>query len=68
MKPIKDMSGITFEDNNGICTVKEGIFAPDEVEKAEAIIKILDGMTIASARELLEKLAEYMLQSVFNSI
>ncbi|WP_394523714.1 hypothetical protein [Lacrimispora sp. JR3] len=68
MKSIKDVSGITSECNNGICTAKEGIFAPNEIEKAEAIIKILDGMTIASARELLEKLAEYMLQSVFNSV
>jgi len=41
------------------------IFFPDQLEKAEAIVKILDGMTVASASRLLNSVDRYLREAIF---
>lgn len=41
--------------------IKGKLFEPDEVDRAEAIVNSLKGMSIASAQQLLEKINKYLL-------
>ena len=50
---------ITFDGEKKVHMEK--LFIPEEVCKAETIVKSLDGMTIASALRLLEKISQYLL-------
>lgn len=49
---------------NGLFTAEETLNKEDS-EKAEAILKLLDKMEIASARRLLEAVKEKLLESIY---
>jgi hypothetical protein len=40
---------------------RKALFTKDETDQAEAIVKLLKGMDIDSARRLLEKVSRYLL-------
>lgn len=40
------------------------LFSEDEVPRAEAIAKALEGLSIASAQNLLQKVSVYLMQNI----
>lgn len=65
MQSVRDAKKVVIQNIDGK-KIYGKIFEEDEIEKAETIVNALKGMTIASAKELLKHVDEYLLSVVLS--
>lgn len=63
MMPVREAKGEIFERLGGE-EKRTQLFSEDEVPRAEAIAKALEGLSIASAQNLLQKVSVYLMQNI----